>query len=401
MKYNFGLKNIIYLFTGIILLVMFLVVLLQQNRINLFKREQIIRNNLISKESIEEPILDGLKPQIINIRDKKQTLYLPSEFTISVVGHGLMSPKAVVKDDNNNLFIADNEANTLWLLQSNGDKNPQIVDNKLNGISDLYYYNGGVYVITNNKVTKYQDIQSDASYKERKAIIENLPNPPKGTYHTILIKNDRIYISLSANCESCTPRDKKLASIVSYDMNGGDEQLVAKGLKNITDMGVFGNNLIVTDIGRKGIGHSLPKVEINKIDQGKDYGWPYCYGFANIDPKYPEQNDFCKTKSESPIAEMPNGMGVVSFDLIPEEFYKIWKDQYVFVYSGEKNNSVSQGYKIVIKDINKDLSAKNFITGWLSENGEVWGSPKGVTFIGNSMIITDSQNGILYKVNKK
>jgi glucose/arabinose dehydrogenase len=402
MKLNIELKYIYRILMGIIIISLGIFIFIQTQQIKQFRQEQIQRNNLISKEFVEEPILDGLNPQIINIQDKKQTLYLPEQFTISILAQGFQSPQFVKADDKGNLFVTDNEAKTLWIVPNENPQQPRVVDNKLKGIMSLDWYNGSVYIVTDTKVIQYIEIQSDGSYKERKTVIDNLPQPHNNSYHTISVSNDRIYIAISANCETCQPKDKKFGSIVVYSIDGKDEKLFAKGLKQITDISSTEDNFIVTDIGRTGISNQLPTVEINKIEEGKDYGWPYCYGDANVDPKYTEQSDFCKNKAESSLSELPKDNGLSGFALIPNKFYNDFTNRYVFIYQGGQNKSIPKGYKVVIKDINKDSTAKNFITGWLLSDGSIWGSPKGVTFDDNgSMIITDQKNGLLYKVTQK
>jgi glucose/arabinose dehydrogenase len=375
---------------------------LQNKKIQQFRQEQIQRNNLISNELVEEPVLKGLKPQIVNIKDKKQTLYLPDKFKINILTQGLESPQFVKVDDKGNLFVSDNKANALWIISNQNLQEPKLVDNKLKGIMSLALYQNFVFVSTDTKIIKYVDIQSDGSYKDKKTLIENLPKPKNNSYHTIAIKDDRIYIAISAQCESCQSKDSKTASIISYSIDGKDEKLFAKGLKQVTDIALDKNNFIVTDIGRNGISDQLPAVEINKIEEGKDYGWPYCYGDANTDPKYTEQSDFCKNKAEASIAELPKGNGLSGFDLIPSSFYNDFANKYAFIYQGSQDKSMPKGYKVVIKDINSNNTAQNFITGWLLQDGKIWGSPKGITFDNKgNMIITDQKNGLLYQVTRE
>ena len=402
MKLHIESKYIYRISVGIIFISIVWLSWYQAQQIRQFRQEQIQKNNLISKEFVEEPMLDGLKPQIINIQDKKQTLYLPEKFKISVLAQGFESPQFVKADDKGNLFVTDSEANTLWIVPTENPQQPKVVDNQLQGIMSIDWYKDSVYVVTDTKVIQYSDIQLDGSYRERKTLIDTLPKPKNNTYNTIAIKNDRIYIAIPANCESCKPKDKKFGSIMSYAIDGSDEKLFAQGLKQITDMVIEADNLIVSDIGRLGISNQLPAVEINRIEEGKDYGWPYCYGDSNTDPKYTEQIDFCKSKAESSIAEFPKGNGLAGFDLIPKQFYNDFANNYVFIYQGGQNRSIPKGYKVVIKDINKDSPAKNFITGWLLPDGTIWGVPKGVAFDNNGgMIITDNKNGLLYQVTQK
>ncbi len=374
----------------------------QRSQISEFRQEQIQRNNLISRESIEEPVLDGLKPQIININQKKQTLYLPDIMTISVLSEGFESPQLIKSDDKGNLFVTDNKSNSLYILPVSDPQNPQRVDTNLNGVYGLDWYKGVVYVVTQNKVIGYTDIESDGTYKERKTLIDNIPTPKRGSFNTIAIKNDRILVGIPANCESCKPKDPRRGSIVSYALDGSDEELFAQGLKFMTDILPVDESLVVTDIGRDGIGNNLPQVEVNRVEKGKDYGWPYCYESTNTDPKYPEKTDFCNTKSEPSITTLPQGNNIRGFDLIPATFLKDFEGKYVFVYQGGENKSIPKGYKVVIKDSSNQSSALNLITGWLSEDGTAWGQPTGVTFDNTgAMIITDQLNGVIYKVAKK
>lgn len=402
MKLHIESKYIYRIIILIIIAALGVFVWMQSQQISQFKQEQIQRNNLISKEFIEEPVLDGLKPQIINIKDKKQTLYLPDQFKISILSQAFGSPQFVESDDKGNLFVSDKKDNTLWIVPSQSPQQPKVIDNKLEGIMTLDWYNESIYIATDTQMIQYVDVQLDGSYKEKKVLVDNLPKPKNNTYHTIAIQDNRIYVSIPANCETCKPKDKKFGSIVSYAMDGKDEKLFVQGLKNVTDIVFDKDAFIVADIGRSGIGNQLPMVEINKIEEGRDYGWPYCYGYDNTDPKYTEQGDFCKNKAESPIAELPKGNALGGFDLIPDKFYNDFTNKYVFIYQGSDRSSVPKGYKVVIKDIDKDTNAKNFITGWLLEDGTVWGSPKGVTFDKDGdMIITDQKNGLLYKVTKE
>lgn len=402
MKLHIESKYIYHTLIGIILISLISVIFIQIQQIRQFRQEQIQKNNLISKEFVEEPILDGLKPQIINIKDKQQTLYLPEKFRISVLTQGFTSPQFVKADNKGNLFVTDSEANTLWIVPNDNPQQPQVVDNKLNGLMSIDWYKDSVYVVTDTKVIQYTDIQVDGSYRERKTLIDTLPKPNNNTYHTIAVQDDRIYIAIPSNCETCKPKDKKRGSIVSYAIDGKDEKFFAQGLKQITDIVLNQDNFIVTDIGRTGISNQLPAVEINKIEEGKDYGWPYCYGTSNTDPKYTDQTDFCENKAEASIAELPKDNGLSGFDLIPNQFYNDFANDYVFIYQGGQNESIPKGYKVVVKDINTDSPAKNFITGWLLPDGTIWGVPKGVTFDNNGgMIITDNKNGLLYRVSQK
>lgn len=82
----------------------------------------------------------------------------------------------------------------------------------------------------------------------------------------------------------------------------------------------------------------------------------------------------------------------------PEEY---WGDLLV-AYHGSWNRSEPTGYKVVrmkLDDNGRYLGTEDFITGWLTQSGEVLGRPVDLTFDDDgALYVSDDKAGVIYKV---
>ena len=90
---------------------------------------------------------------------------------------------------------------------------------------------------------------------------------------------------------------------------------------------------------------------------------------------------------------------------IPEEG---WDEEYWYnllvAYHGSWNRTVPTGYKIVRIKMNAKgeyLGTEDFITGWLTKNGEKIGRPVDIkVFSGGVAYISDDDAGMIYRLSR-
>jgi hypothetical protein len=159
-----------------------------------------------------------------------------------------------------------------------------------------------------------------------------------------------------------------------------------------------------TEMGRDWLGDDLPPDEINIIGEGRDYGWPICYGKNIHDAEFDKKvyaRDPCADKTPSfidiPAHSAPLGLAFFPEEGWPEEY---WHDLLV-AYHGSWNRSVPTGYKIVRYHLDSRgnyLGEEDFITGWLTPAGAV-GRPVDILIQpGGKLYISDDRAGLIYKV---
>lgn len=368
-----------------------------------------------------------LQQQEIFIPDKYKSgifadtkyLSLPVDFKVSLWVAELNNPRQITWTAAGNLIVADRGSNSIKLLANNADNNYgeviATIDSNLNSPSSVDYYNGDLYIGTQDQIIVYKNLAEDGTYSTKQVVIDNLPSVTADTAHktrTVKVGPDKkLYITIGSSCNLCMETDERRATMMQSNLDGSDLKIYASGLRNTvdfvfkataTDFKIWG-----VDNGRDLIGDDLPPDEVNVISEGKNYGWPYCYGSGINNPEYPERSGFCKTETEGVTYGLqahsaPLGLTfLVNDDLTQRvKFPQLsFKDDLFIAYHGSWNRSIPTGYKIVrLNTSETNAKEVNFITGWLTNNS-VWGRPVDVKFDKKGdMFITDDLANAIYKV---
>jgi len=163
--------------------------------------------------------------------------------------------------------------------------------------------------------------------------------------------------------------------------------------------------MYATDNGRDNLGEDIPPDEINIIEDGKNYGWPICYG-KNIHDTDFDKNIYFRNPCMEPF-EMPSfidlqahsaplGLTFYSGDSFPQEY----RGDLFVAYHGSWNRIVPTGYKIVSIDM-LNITVKDFATGWLT-GGNVLGRPVDIIVADDgSLFVSDDNAGKIYRISYK
>ena len=177
-----------------------------------------------------------------------------------------------------------------------------------------------------------------------------------------------------------------------------------------------------TEMGRDLLGDDIPPDEINIIEEGKNYGWPNCYG-KNIHDDNFDKNTYIRNPCMEPfetgshvdlqahsaplgLAFVPEwgidsnmcfeGLEAACGGGFPDEY---WNDLIV-AYHGSWNRTNPTGYKLVrvkMDDYGNSIGVEDFITGWLGPKG-VLGRPVDVKFHNGALYVSDDKAGVIYKI---
>lgn len=308
------------------------------------------------------------------------------------------------------LLVSDmNGKGTIYALpDKNGDG---IADEKiavvegLNNTHGFAFYQDKLYVTEKTRVSRYN--WDGALYKatfEKKLF--DLPNSNGHFTRTIVFdKAGRMYVSLGSTCNVCNEKDPFFASVIVSDAEGKTPQLYAKGLRNSVALAIepTTQELWGAENGRDLIGDDIPPEEVNIIKEGKDYGWPYCYGDKVPDTKFSDLAITRCPQTEGMIYGLPAHNAPLGMAFVPENFKPEWKDDLVVGLHGSWNRSAPDGYKVVRLDRegNTIKGMEDLLSGFIvSSNAE--GRPVDVIFDqkGN-LFVSDDKAGNIYIVNKK
>jgi len=274
--------------------------------------------------------------------------------------------------------------------------NVKTVLQRLNQPHGIVFNESNMYVAETGKVTKYEYDNANL-FTGREETLFTLPAGGRHFTRTIRIIGQKIYTSVGSSCDTCRENDEKRAALLVSDLDGSNLRVFAKGLRNT----VFfvegdGGKIWGTDMGRDFLGDNLPPDEINIIEDGKDYGWPFCYGDKVRDANFESSFDpnYCGNTTQPafklPAHVAPLGLTFMNGNLLVS-------------LHGSWNSSVPVGYKVAsfIVTGQNVISMEDFITGFIQGNN-VLGRPVDLIVDKDGrLFISDDKAGLIYIVTKK
>jgi glucose/arabinose dehydrogenase len=389
-----------------------------------------------------KPIYLGIKPAFlpskIPIKNNKQEktnfdlpLELPPNFSIYLFAQGLGRARDLELDPMKRLVVVSLDGNVFVLEDKNNDniadENKILLSNLKNphSVQFLCEQTCKLYLAEEDGVYIYDyDPEKIVATNPKKII--NLPTGGRHITRTILIHNNKLFISVGSSCDVCEEKDWRRGKILVASLDGSVVEEYARGLRNSVFMTVHpvSGEIWATEMGRDWLGDNLPPDEINIIKKDNDYGWPICYGKnvhdSDFDKKVYVINP-CQFKTPSyidiPAHSAPLGLAFFQEEGWPEEY---WYNLLV-AYHGSWNRSIPTGYKVVRFKLNKNgkfvneedllleeginkeallnefVNEEDFITGWLDKD-RAWGRPVDILIQPGEIYISDDKAGFVYKM---
>lgn len=348
-------------------------------------------------------------------------LKLPPGWKISIFAEGLINPRVIIKDNAGHLLVSVPSEGRVVAIKAGIDGQPGTVKslaenlNSPHGLAFLCKNTCKLYIAETDKINVYDYDSSNPALSNKQKIADLSGGGNHFTRTLGFAPNGRLYVSIGSDCNVCVEADPMRAKIFSMNPDGSDFKEAARGLRNSVFF-VWDKNgkMWSTEMGRDLLGDNIPPDEINIIEDGnpstglrvKNYGWPICYG-KNIHDTEFDKNTYIRNPCMEPF-ETPSLIDIQAHSApLGLAFSEdTWPSDYVgnlFVaFHGSWNRSVPTGYKVVRYKFDASgnpLPAADFITGWLKDDGGVYGRPVDILAESNGrMYISDDKAGVIYLV---
>ncbi len=314
----------------------------------------------------------------------KMPIKLPDGFSISIYAKELTGARDLNVTPNGEVIVSLTSEGKVVVIKESENK---IILSGLNRPHGIAFSGNTLYVAETNGVSTfdYNAVTNTASNKKK---IIDLPANGSHFTRSLLIRNNKLFISIGSDCNACVEDDKRRAAIWSANLDGSDFKSYAQGLRNSVFMTLHPttNEIWATDMGRDFLGDNLPPEEVNIIKENGFYGWPYCYSNKVHDNSFDTKNSFDCNQSIKPEVEMQAHSAPLGL-----AFYK---GNLLVSFHGSWNRTTPTGYKVVRIQNGK---VEDFITGWIS-NGQVLGRPVDILTQNDNIYISDDKAGVIYLV---
>lgn len=255
---------------------------------------------------------------------------------------GEMAFTALAAAPDGTLYVARPYAGEIYALtDSDADglpDQPQRVASGLTLPNGLAYYAGALYISGGPNLYRFQDDVVET-------LVDDLPyGPGFWTGGLDIGPDERLYVGIGAPCDYCVPGEDR-SLLLSFALDGTDRQIVAKGLRQPSAVAWHLNALWTVDTARDGLGDSPNLDELNRVEPGVHFGWPYCIGAEN-QPDWPGV-DFACENATPPVLALPTHSTPLAMVSYPGDALAELQDTLIIALGGAYNSVYLQGYMVI------------------------------------------------------
>lgn len=342
-------------------------------------------------------------------------LQAPSGFTVSTFATGLRNARILAVAPNGTVYLSRrDQGDILMLRDTDGDGRadgvPVEVANRPNA-HGLAIKDGKLYVATVKEIY-VADIQADGSLGPMTMLIGDLPDAGQHANRTIAFGPDgMLYISAGSTCNACNESNPENATLLRASPDGKQRSIFASGLRNTIGFGWHPatGELWGLDHGIDYLGDEVQPEELNKIELGKQYGWPHVWGVDGINPQSTPVGDI--TKAQWLANSTPMVMGYTAHAAPMQMVFYPQGGSFPADYSGDAfatmrgswNRVPASGYEIVRIRFNngQPVAFEPFVTGFLTDGGTTHiARPVGLAVAPDgSLLMADDANGTIFRIS--
>tara|TARA_R110001599_G_scaffold5987_1_gene29595 strand:- start:3970 stop:5490 length:1521 start_codon:yes stop_codon:yes gene_type:complete len=345
----------------------------------------------------------------LNASAVKQQLKVADGFQVSLYAKDLGKIRFLKVTDAGDLLVSRPNTGDVLLLEQdrNSDGVPDGQRILLAGLTrphGLDIADGWLYVAESDGLGKIPFNSATGTVTgEYQRIVSGLGD--KGNHWTKTVRasvDGWLYLSSGSTCNVCEEDDPQRASIMRLRSDGSELSVYASGLRNSVgfDWAPWDNSLYATDNGRDLLGDDIPPCELNKIDAGGFYGWPYVNASA-LDPDFGELNPAVAAKNIAPSHEFRAHNAPLGIRFLRHSGVAGFERTALVALHGSWNRSVPDGYKVVSLHWLADgrIVERDFLSGFL-QGENLLGRPVDVAEARDgSIYISDDYSGSIYRVS--
>ena len=341
-------------------------------------------------------------------------LRVPLGFTVEEVASDLNGPRFMALDPaDNSLVVAQFHTNVIDRLRDTNndgryDQRQRVADG-FTVMHSVAFVDGALYAADERGLYRLSNFDSNGRAQTVTTLLD-LPTGATDLYghKTRTIEggpDGKLYLSIGSSCDVCIEDHAWRATILRLDQDGSNVEVWAAGLRNTVGFTwhPYTGALWGVDMGRNNIGLDEPADELNLLEQGQHYGWPWCHSTNQPNPEFGDPA-LCQTP-QAPALKLPahwSPLGIMFYDGF--QFPPAYQGDAFVAFHGSGAEQVGNqlsGYEVARIHFNGQHphQLESFVAGWLKADGSFWGRPAGLEpEPGGSLLVSDDFSGRIYRV---
>jgi len=342
----------------------------------------------------------------------------PQGFQVQQYFTGLEMPRLMQTEPNGDLFVAESQPGRIHVFRGiTKDGKPEkdeVFASGLNRPFGIAFYPPGanpkyVYIGNTDSVVRFPYENGDMKARGAKEFI--IPELPSGGGHwtrNLAFSRDGkqmfIAVGSASNVDDAdnNPKEFHRANVLVANPDGSGLRVYASGIRNPVGLAVHPQTgeVWVSINERDNLGDNLPPDYITHVQDGGFYGWPWYYIGGHQDPRHQGKHPELKDKVIVPdVLLQAHNASLQLLFYGGKQFPAEYSGEIFAAEHGSWNKAVRTGYEVIrvpLKNGHATGEYEDFITGFVTPDGDVWGRPVGVAVAkdGSLMFSDDGSNSI-------
>ncbi|MEO7142324.1 MAG: sorbosone dehydrogenase family protein [Bryobacteraceae bacterium] len=352
-------------------------------------------------------------------------------FTVWLYANGLEHPRLIRKAPNGDLFVVESEPHRgepgrvrvfRGIAKDGKPRTSEVFADGLSQPFGLAFYPPGpnpqyVYVGNTDSVVRFPYRNGDLKARGAKqVIVPDLPGGGRlrgGGHWTrdIAFSPDgkKMFVSVGSHSNiddpDRTPAEFHRANILEFNPDGSGLRVYAYGIRNPVSIAFNpATGQLWTSVNeRDALGDNLVPDYITHVVEGGFYGWPWYYTGGNPDPRLAGKHPELKSKVIVPdVLLQPHNASLELTFYEGSQFPPEYRGDIFAAEHGSWNRAARTGYEVIrvpLKNGRATGAYEDFLTGFVTADGQVWGRPVGVAVAGDgSLMVTDDGSNSIWRV---
>jgi glucose/arabinose dehydrogenase len=390
-----------------------------------FRFEQPGKTRKITPQDLPAPYASDTSnngPKLVTRPDNAWPI-APAGFTVQLYATALDNPRLIRTAPNGDFFLAESSSGKIKVFRGiTRDGKAELTSEFATGLNRPYgiaFYPPGdspqwVYIGNTDAVVRFPYQNGDVQARGPAQHIVDLPHGGGHWTRDLQFspggKKMFVGVGSASNVDDpdTTPEEKNRADILVFNPDGSDMRVYAYGIRNAGGglaINPKTSQLWCSVNERDGLGDNLVPDYITHVAEGGFYGWPWWYLGSHQDPRHQGKHPELKDKVLVPdVLLQPHNASLEMIFYDGKQFPAEFQGDIFASEHGSWNRSVRTGYEVIRVPLHQSGRAsgeyEDFLTGFVVDNGHVWGRPVGVTVAPDgSLLVTDDGSKSIWRVS--